>query len=80
MVVALVADRGGVRDALVLADLHHSRILHRAQHNERTVGGKVLLPPAPERLGGDIAIVADPEGTPVGLLRWTYPETEEDEQ
>jgi hypothetical protein len=44
------------------------------------LGGKVLLPPAPERLGGDIAIVADPEGTPVGLLRWTYPETEEDEQ
>ncbi len=44
------------------------------------LGGKVLLPPAQERLGGDIAIVADPEGTPIGLLRWTYPETEEDEQ
>jgi len=41
------------------------------------LGGKVLLPPAEERLGGDLAIVADPEGTPVGLLRWTYPEAEE---
>ncbi len=42
------------------------------------LGGKVLLAPAEERLGGDLAIIADPEGTPVGLLRWTYPETEEE--
>ena len=44
------------------------------------LGGSVLLPPTEERLGGDMAIIADPEGTPIGLLRWTYPEPGETQQ
>ena len=35
-------------------------------------GGKVMLAPSPEILGGDIAVIADPVGTLLGLLRWDY--------
>ncbi len=35
-------------------------------------GGRVMLPPDPEILGGDIAVIADPMGTLLGLLRWDY--------
>ncbi len=34
------------------------------------LGGHVLLAPRPDRHGGMIAIVADPQGAPVGLLEW----------
>ncbi len=44
------------------------------------LGGKVLLAPNPDTLGGNLAIIADPEGTPVGLLRWTYAEAPEASQ
>jgi uncharacterized protein len=34
------------------------------------LGGKVLLTPRDDRHGGKIAIVADPQGAPFGLLEW----------
>jgi len=35
-----------------------------------TLGGSVLLQPRPDRHGGKLAIVADPQGAPLGLLEW----------
>jgi predicted enzyme related to lactoylglutathione lyase len=35
-----------------------------------SLGGKVLLAPRDDRHGGKIAIIADPQGAPVGLLEW----------
>lgn len=43
----------------------------------KTLGGEILLAPSSANLDGDMAIVADPSGTPIGLLRWDYPEEEE---
>lgn len=34
-------------------------------------GGRVLLEPSPQRRGGRVAIVADPQGAPLGLAHWT---------
>ncbi len=34
------------------------------------LGGKVLLTPRDDRHGGKVAIVADPQGAPFGLLEW----------
>jgi predicted enzyme related to lactoylglutathione lyase len=41
-------------------------------------GGTVLLAPDPAVLDSDLAVIADPVGTLVGLLRWDYPEDRED--
>jgi uncharacterized protein len=38
------------------------------------LGGRVLVEPRVDRQGGKVAVVADPLGTPFGLLEW--PETE----
>jgi predicted enzyme related to lactoylglutathione lyase len=35
-------------------------------------GGKVLLAPDPEMPHGDLAVISDPVGTLVGLLRWDH--------
>lgn len=35
-----------------------------------SLGGKVLLSPRDDRHGGQIAVVADPQGAAVGLLEW----------
>lgn len=45
-----------------------------------SLGGKVVLAPNPELLNGDLALIEDPLGTPVGLLRWDFPEEEENTQ
>jgi predicted enzyme related to lactoylglutathione lyase len=34
------------------------------------LGGKILVDPRPDRQGGQIAVVADPSGAPVGLMEW----------
>lgn len=39
-------------------------------------GGKVMLAPNPEILESDVAVIADPLGTLIGLLRWEYPAQE----
>lgn len=36
-----------------------------------SLGGKVLVEPHPDRHGGNVAVVADPQGAPFGLLEWT---------
>jgi uncharacterized protein len=38
------------------------------------LGATELVAPDAKELHGDLAIVADPLGAPVGLLRWTYPD------
>jgi len=38
------------------------------------LGGKVLLSPRDDRHGGKLAIIADPQGAPVGLLEWSASE------
>jgi predicted enzyme related to lactoylglutathione lyase len=40
-----------------------------------TLGGKVLVKPRMDRQGGMVAVIADPQGAPVGLLEW--PETDD---
>ncbi len=42
-----------------------------------SLGGKVLIPPHIDRNGGQIAIVADPTGAPVGLMEWSETAKEE---
>jgi hypothetical protein len=37
------------------------------------LGGTALLGPDSDVLAGDLAILADPLGAPVGIIRWTYP-------
>ena len=34
------------------------------------LGGRVILPPQPDRQGGQLAIVADPQGALFGLMEW----------
>lgn len=36
----------------------------------KSLGGEILLPPAPERMNGQVAVVADPTGAAVGVLEW----------
>lgn len=36
----------------------------------KSLGGEILLAPAPERMNGQVAIVADPTGAAVGVLEW----------
>jgi predicted enzyme related to lactoylglutathione lyase len=37
----------------------------------KRLGGKALIEPKPEVLEGKVAVVADPTGTPIGLLEWS---------
>ena len=39
------------------------------------LGGKVLVQPHVDRHGGQVAVVADPEGAPFGLMEWTETDT-----
>ena len=52
--------------------LAYVRVIDATQAVARAVvlGGRVLLAPRPDRHGGQLAIVADPQGAPVGLLEW----------
>lgn len=42
-------------------------------------GGKVLLEPQAKIANGNVAIVADPTGATIGLLRWDYADIEQQE-
>jgi uncharacterized protein len=42
-----------------------------------TLGGRVLVEPRADRHGGMIAVVADPQGAPFGLLEWRDTQTKE---
>ena len=52
--------------------LGYVRVLSASAAVARAVelGGKVLLAPRPDRHGGLLAVVADPQGAPVGLMEW----------
>ncbi len=54
----------------VRVDSAAQMVAHAAQ-----LGGRVLVQPHPDRHGGMIAVVADPQGAPVGLLEWGDSET-----
>jgi predicted enzyme related to lactoylglutathione lyase len=36
----------------------------------KQAGGKVLIEPSPELLGGKVAVVADPTGAAIGIMEW----------
>jgi predicted enzyme related to lactoylglutathione lyase len=52
--------------------LGYVRVADATQAAARAValGGRVLLQPRPDRHGGKLAVVTDPQGAPVGLLEW----------
>jgi predicted enzyme related to lactoylglutathione lyase len=56
--------------------LHYVRVDDAGKTAAKLValGGRVLVEPWIDRHGGKVAVVADPQGTPFGLLEW--PETE----
>lgn len=41
-----------------------------------SLGGEVLYGPDPDLMDGNLAIIADPTGGTVALMRWTYPDEE----
>jgi predicted enzyme related to lactoylglutathione lyase len=55
--------------------LGYVRVADAVQAAARAValGGRVLVTPRADRHGGQLAVVADPQGAPLGLLEW--PET-----
>ncbi len=52
--------------------LNYVRVANAAQTaaTATSLGGRVLVPPHPDRHGGMIAVIADPEGAPLGLFEW----------
>jgi len=46
----------------------------------RAAGGEVLYDPENDGNNGDLAIIADPFGAPVGLMRWIYDDEDSAEQ
>jgi uncharacterized protein len=53
--------------------LNFIRVTDAAQSAARAVelGGRILVEPHLDRHGGQVAVIADPLGAPVGLLEWT---------
>ena len=35
------------------------------------LGGRILVEPRADRHGGQLAVVADPQGAPIGLMEWS---------
>jgi predicted enzyme related to lactoylglutathione lyase len=72
---------------------HHIGSLHRHPHwlnyvrvvdtieaaaNAVALGGRVLVEPHADRHGGKLAVIADPNGAPFGLMEWTEADTKEE--
>jgi predicted enzyme related to lactoylglutathione lyase len=59
--------------------IHFIRVVDAAKSAAlaTTLGGKVLLEPRPDRHGGKVALLADPQGAPFGLLEWTEADLKE---
>jgi uncharacterized protein len=53
--------------------LNFIRVGDAAQSTAQAValGGKVLVEPHMDRHGGQVAVIADPSGAPLGLMEWT---------
>jgi predicted enzyme related to lactoylglutathione lyase len=49
------------------------RVLDAASVASKAValGGRVLVEPRPDRHGGNVAVIADPNGAPVGIMEWS---------
>jgi len=43
----------------------------RAAEAAKTLGGRVLVEPHPDRHGGTVALLADPAGAAIGIMDWT---------
>ncbi|HEX4153631.1 MAG TPA: VOC family protein [Steroidobacteraceae bacterium] len=43
----------------------------RSAAQATALGGRVLVEPHPDRHGGQVAVVADPAGAPIGLMEWS---------
>jgi hypothetical protein len=41
------------------------------------LGGKVLVEPREDRHGGQLAVIADPSGAPIGVMEWAGTEEAE---
>lgn len=56
--------------------LGYIRVADAAESAARAValGGRLLVPPRVDRHGGRLAVIADPQGAPVGLLEWSAAE------
>ena len=81
------ADRGGIGSLSPESDtvptwLGYIRVdnVEQAVERVKVLGGEVLVAPDPANIDGDLAIVADPVGTPIGLIRWDFPEEQEAQQ
>ena len=44
----------------------------------RELGGKVVVAPSPELADGALAVITGPVGTPLGLVRWDYPDADKE--
>jgi predicted enzyme related to lactoylglutathione lyase len=53
--------------------LNFVRVLHAADSAAKAVslGGRVLVEAHTDRHGGQVAVVADPQGAPIGLMEWS---------
>ena len=53
--------------------LNFIRVVDAVESSARAVklGGRVLVAPHPDRQGGQVAVIADPTGAPLGLMEWT---------
>jgi predicted enzyme related to lactoylglutathione lyase len=60
--------------------LNFVRVIDTQQATAQAValGGRVLVEPFVDRHGGHVAVIADPNGAPVGLMEWTAADSEAD--
>ena len=42
------------------------------------LGGRILVEPRADRHGGQVAVVADPQGAPIGLMEWSDQYTQDE--
>jgi uncharacterized protein len=71
--------RAGVRQLDANTESHPSWVGYvrvddvvKTTKSVKALGGTTLLAPNPKVVGGDLAILADPLGAPVGIMRWVY--------
>jgi hypothetical protein len=57
--------------------LNFIRVMNAAESSAKAVslGGRVLVEPHEDRHGGNIAVIADPAGAPIGLMEWSDTDT-----
>jgi uncharacterized protein len=60
--------------------LNFVRVMDAAETVKKAValGGRVLLEPRLDRHGGQLAVLADPSGAPLGIMEWTDTDTQQE--